>query len=373
MAAPSAKSRWVLLNPELWLVVCSLAFFMAFQYRLWKLVDHHQDHHSELRQLLPTSAFVDANHKDKSIANDFTEPDQIARARRAMKMRPGVLVLGMHHSGASMITGTLVRGCHFDAGDKLSQPRDANTKGLFENADMVKQNDLWIGLHNVTVYKPSDHQATYLERIMSYRPTGAAQLSGSGKRLINFVKTAKKPWIINDPRICITLVKWLSVFPEEPATLFVYRHPLEAVQSIMNAQRNPTTIYHALGLWMTFNRLAIENSRGRCRVIAYYNDLVEDPIQTIAKITMELCSKCGVSPPAHVTPSQTILDEFVRVELQQRKDLPGCEAGDVHAASLRANVPTIQNQHRYQQAIKFFCDMQSNRAFQKDYDDWPVL
>ena len=54
--------------------------------------------------------------------------------------RPGVMILGMHRSGTSMLSG-LVFKMGFQIGDSVMEATNDNPRGYFENVDVVYQND----------------------------------------------------------------------------------------------------------------------------------------------------------------------------------------------------------------------------------------
>jgi hypothetical protein len=54
---------------------------------------------------------------------------------------PGVIVLGMHRSGTSMLSGLLVNGIGYKVGGPLIGAAFDNAKGFFERIDVVLQND----------------------------------------------------------------------------------------------------------------------------------------------------------------------------------------------------------------------------------------
>ena len=53
----------------------------------------------------------------------------------------GVIVLGMHRSGTSMLSGLLVKGLGYKTGGPLIGQSFDNKKGFFERIDIVLQND----------------------------------------------------------------------------------------------------------------------------------------------------------------------------------------------------------------------------------------
>eukprot|EP00978_Attheya_sp_CCMP212_P040013 scaffold214083_cov49-Attheya_sp.AAC.3 len=83
------------------------------------------------------------------------------------------------------------------------------------------------------------------------------------KRKSNF------PWVLKDPRICITLKNWIRAFiGTPPAVLFTYRDPMEVAKSLQNRVIGQIPILaDGLKLWIWYNRSAIYNSKKLCRVV----------------------------------------------------------------------------------------------------------
>lgn len=63
--------------------------------------------------------------------------------------RPGVIVLGMHRSGTSMLSGLMVTGQGYKVGGPLIGGAFDNEKGFFELVDAVLQNDEFMNLQRV--------------------------------------------------------------------------------------------------------------------------------------------------------------------------------------------------------------------------------
>jgi len=67
------------------------------------------------------------------------------------KNRRGIMVLGMHRSGTSMLAGMLVKGLGYHVGSNhaLFRPKLENKNGFFERVDAVLQNDAFMSAQNV--------------------------------------------------------------------------------------------------------------------------------------------------------------------------------------------------------------------------------
>ena len=143
---------------------------------------------------------------------------------------PGVFVLGMHRSGTSMLSGLLVEGFRYDMGDDIMKPSFDNEKGFYENNNVVNQNDEFLLMQG----------ASWSSNVVGFNPDEALEQKakgklkfGDGKQALRFLNKYKfSPYLLKDPRLCITLPIWLKLVEEEPAIVFTYRHPLEVAMSL---------------------------------------------------------------------------------------------------------------------------------------------
>jgi hypothetical protein len=56
----------------------------------------------------------------------------------------GVVVLGMHRSGTSLLSGLLVHGLSYKSPGQLIAANSQNAYGFYENFDVARQNDRWL-------------------------------------------------------------------------------------------------------------------------------------------------------------------------------------------------------------------------------------
>jgi hypothetical protein len=280
----------------------------------------------------------------------------------------GVIVLGMHRSGTSMLTGLLSKGSQYATGDNLIPPRKFNAKGYFEREDVVIQNNVWFKQQRINILGDAASLLSFKDMQLN-----ASQLTGhalSAVLFFNQVNTTDPsvPWIQKDPRMCVTLQTWLQLFDQRPAVLFTYRHPLEVAMSLM--KRDGQKMTNALKIWMAYNQLSIINSRGLCRVVTNNDALLYDPVNETHRIISELTNRCGVLAPPKPVPDVSVIHEFIDHDLQHSKEkqLTNCHDGpNVTVEGLDINDTT------YQQAMKLFCDIESGLAMLEFYDEWPEI
>lgn len=103
-----------------------------------------------------------------------------------------------------------------------------------------------------------------------------------------------QPWVVKDPRLCLTLRFWLNFWTTPPAVVLTYRHPVEVAESL--ARRDNFGMLQGFCLWIAYNRAAIQNSVGLCRIITSYSSLIQDGPGTLHLLYDQLRG-CGVDVP----------------------------------------------------------------------------
>jgi len=159
----------------------------------------------------------------------------------------GVIVIGMHRSGTSMLTGLLVNGHGYNTGEPMIPATQHNTKGYFELLPVVIQNWKFLQSHRhiegpldsfyLQYYNASfavemaqkNHESVlemssfirdneenrnkkrkHLKRMGLFKDHG----KDSSKSVLDLAldelhDTKNVPWIVKDPIMCITLRSWL--------------------------------------------------------------------------------------------------------------------------------------------------------------------
>ena len=202
----------------------------------------------------------------------------------------GVVVLGMHRSGTSMLSGMLARGAYFVSPGQQLKANEQNPLGFFENYDVVRQNDIWLQEQGYLWDKPFDmkfpagtnKQGNAVLEV--YNPEGRClptspcaknytmEYSRHFQNAMFAYTRGYQPWVMKDPRLCITLPSWIESLQSKteglPAVIFTYRNPLEVATSLKRRNRNSVrNLFDGLLLWIWYNQMAIWNSQNLCRVV----------------------------------------------------------------------------------------------------------
>ena len=281
--------------------------------------------------------------------------------------RDGLIVLGMHRSGTSIIGG-LINRMGFQTGGPLIQPAKDNEKGFFERIDVVLQNDEFF----------RDQLVHYSFNTQNYDPLKALRLAltreqdfGYGKEALLFLNDPKNyPYMLKDPRLCITLRTWLPLLRSIPAILFTFRHPLDVALSLHNREQEQFRIVRGLRLWYVYNRRAIQNSQDLCRVVTSHRVVMSSPKQEMDRIYQELRDHCGVDVPRQLSAEDVA--SFVDVKLQHgRSGLvdDSCQQ-DMSSIVPPSTWPDPSEKELvvYRKAMRAYCAMESGEAFHPSFE-----
>ena len=151
------------------------------------------------------------------------------------------IILGMHRSGTSVLTG-LVSLFGLNLGSDLMSPTDDNPKGYFENNKIFKLNDQILGEHGSCW----DDYCFTVDDISDYK---FSQYVALAKEIINEDRDHHIE-IIKDPRLCLLFPIWKTAFEELGITIkviVVYRNPAEVAHSLL--KRDGFELSKSYWLW----------------------------------------------------------------------------------------------------------------------------
>ena len=184
-----------------------------------------------------------------------------------------------------------------NTGGPLLEVSDDNEKGLYERTDIVVQNDILLRQQNI-IYHFRTSNYSYLDglkNILNLKDN--TTFFDEGKKGLLFLNNKTNyPWMLKDPRLCITLKTWLPLLNFIPSILYVFRNPFDVALSLR--KRDPI-FYHTnrgLKLWYIHNRNAILATNDLCRVVVSYKKIMKRPLLHSDRIYSELKS-CGLNIP----------------------------------------------------------------------------
>jgi len=213
-------------------------------------------------------------------------------APRPMKNR-AIIVLGMHRSGTSALTG-LLNVLGVDLGPDLMPATQENEAGYWEHQKVVAVHDrllLALGSH---WDDPSRLPARWWEfpAVVPYRT-----------ELLEIVTrdfAASRLWALKDPRMCRLLPLWTSMLDElecRALWILVTRHPSENIRSLQ--KRDGFSPEKSELLWLQHTLDAERDTRGRDRVMVTFDQLLDDAPAALRRVGQVLGAPWP-APPEHI-------------------------------------------------------------------------
>jgi GT2 family glycosyltransferase len=161
---------------------------------------------------------------------------------------------------------------------KIAYPAPDNPKGFWERKDVVRLNDLILqagGCQWDTVLE-FDWKRISIEQKHSFQC--------KIERIITAID-ANRPWLIKDPRMCITFPLWKDAL-EIPICVHIYRNPLQVANSLY--KRNNIPIPIGMALWEYYTIAALNNSYGLPNILVAQESLIKNPVATIQMLKNKL-------------------------------------------------------------------------------------
>ena len=218
-----------------------------------------------------------------------------------------LLVLGMHRSGTSALTGAL-RLCGASPGDsvQLTENSIENYKGFWERRDMRQVCDALLHAAGADWWKIAN---LHLDAIPH------AVLHEQRRKFQTIVAELSQfpVWILKEPRLCL-LLPLLVDYIRRPTCIHVVRNPLEVAKSLH--ARNGFSIASGLALWEAYNIHALYASTGLPRTFVSYNSLISDPANTLSQLVRDLHD---LSVASMIQPTSLEVGDFLDPTLYRQK------------------------------------------------------
>jgi hypothetical protein len=204
--------------------------------------------------------------------------DVLAAARRPYGGSKGVLILGMHRSGTSAITGLVsLLGPVLGDRDDLMPANEANQKGYWESTSLA-------GFQESLLEKLGGGWARPPILCRGWEDDWRlVRRVGLGRRTFRAVYGGAREWIWKDPRTTLLLPFWRRALRFDPIVVGIFRDPAEVAGSL--AARDGFPKERAFSLWETYNRALLANARGLPTFIVAYDDLLSDPVAVGRELT----------------------------------------------------------------------------------------
>lgn len=179
-----------------------------------------------------------------------------------------ILILGMHRSGTSAMTGLIASmGAYAGEPADLLPATPDNPRGFFERNDVLAVNRTIMQHHHSNWYQVGHFDAP------------AADLPAFvHQKMAAIAKTLAPhaPWVIKDPRFCLTLPYWRPYLTPKVMVLAI-RHPAAIAHSLQ--LRNGLAPEYGLALWEHYMVHALNKSAELPIIRCQYEALLANPSQ----------------------------------------------------------------------------------------------
>lgn len=201
-----------------------------------------------------------------------------------------VIILGMHRSGTSWLTGSLQQAGLYLAKHHSWNPH--NRKGNRENPDVMDLHEDILAANNGAWDAPLQ-QLEWSEQHLN-----------KAKALIE-TNTGRQRWGFKDPRTLLVLEGWKSLL-DSIEYVGIFRHPVAVAESLH--ARGGMTRSHAFQLWETYNSILLAEYRNSPFPILCF-DWSEHELE---KALTSVCKQLGLAKPIQLQSEQAFFDTGLR-------------------------------------------------------------
>lgn len=194
-----------------------------------------------------------------------------------------IIVLGSHRSGTSLVTRLInMMGAYFAIGDSALGANEENPKGFWERWDVIAANNELLA-----------HYGCEWDKLEKWKfvdtpaKKDAAALKPISDKIQKIVMEldANRPWVIKDPRMCLTFPFWKQHL-EVPVIVAVYRNPLEIARSLKT--RNEFSFSHSMALWEYYATGMANAVKNTPTIWVSHQDMLSKPVETVKKLLDDL-------------------------------------------------------------------------------------
>ena len=194
-----------------------------------------------------------------------------------------IIVLGMHRSGTS-VAARAMQCLGATLGDQLVPPGRDNPRGYFEDADILKINELVLKRVGAAWYAPPEGHENLLRELAS------GELGCEAMQRLRTKVTRHSLFAIKDPRLCVLLKFWNPLLRElclDVSCVVVVRDPLGVAASLR--RRNGLSVKRSLRLWASYTLAAIDGVEPNWRrALVTYESLIDQPERELVRMASEL-------------------------------------------------------------------------------------
>lgn len=191
-----------------------------------------------------------------------------------------IVVLGMHESGASVVTRLLhAMGAHPGEGRELEGVDLNDLAGPWERIDLRQLNDRALAAMGKSWMDCGD-------LTLSDLPQWELQHFREGAKEILKSLDKRRPWVLSDPRTTLMLDLWRPCFAQ-PVYVLVHRSP-SAVAQAVRARHGVIGHQFSLALWERYNIAALSGTARFPRVLLSYDRMLDDMQGAVRQLHSDL-------------------------------------------------------------------------------------
>jgi hypothetical protein len=235
-----------------------------------------------------------------------------------------VLVLGMHRSGTSAVTGVLdALGLPACVEEDRFPIRKWNARGNYESQSLSVFDERLMGRLGGAWFAPPDPPPGWQSdpELEPYR-VEAARLFAAAHPF--------ERWVWKDPRACVLLPFWDLVLGRDLPRILVLRNPIESAASL--AARNHMSRELALAIAERSIRCALHDSEGRPVFVTAYDHVLQD-VGAWSRTAATFLAEANLPLPEPLALSAAVA--FLDPELRHHQDSAKLDAGAGTSEGLR--------------------------------------
>ncbi|MBB6251905.1 sulfotransferase family protein [Nitrospirillum iridis] len=224
-----------------------------------------------------------------------------------------VVLLGMHRSGTSALTRSLV-ALGVDLGDCLMPPTEENAKGYWEDTEIVALNDQLLARFGHSWHTIADIPADQLTS------EATADLMLEAATLLRRKLKDGAVFGMKDPRLARLLPFWQAVFDHlgiAASYVIAVRNPISVAASLRHRNGFPAEKSHYL--WLGHVVAALRGTRGQARVIVDYDVMMAEPLPQLERLAAAL--RLDLDPTEGARYAHDFLSPDLRHALFEAEDL----------------------------------------------------
>ncbi|MBQ4829542.1 hypothetical protein J8L84_09630 [Alteromonas sp. MMG017] len=188
-----------------------------------------------------------------------------------------ILVIGMHRSGTSAVSGLLAEMGVFMGKTLFAAQKGVNEKGFYENSELVGLNEQIL---DRLLWSWDDPLAACIDK---HLPELDNAIENKGRRIIANDYENQSAWGMKDPRTTLLLPFWQKVIDQsdiEATYVLMIRSPFEVYASLK--KRDGFSLEKSLMLWINYTLSGYFNSVDKNLFVLAYERLLSNP-QVVAK------------------------------------------------------------------------------------------